>query len=217
MPEIQNEVQKLYERRGVFYHKLFVDFLGLGKRFERFFAQSNYLKSGMKILDAGCGSGALLGALYKVAQAHKLSLNNITYHGFDFSEAMLNQFRIQNRKSGINNIELVKADLLNPEQLPQGWRDYDMIISNGMLEYIPKLEFAQAIKNLKLLLKDEGVLVIFITKSNIFTKFFIEWWWKARTFKAEEINIALQNGGFTKIKINKFGPMNNMLFVEAKK
>lgn len=214
MEESRNEIQKLYERHGKFYHNLFIDFLGLGKRFERFFLQSDYLKSDIKVLDAGCGSGALLTAFYKAA--HERSLKNIRYHGFDFTEAMLDHFVILNKAQDINDIELRKADLLHVNQLPEEWRNYDIIISNGMLEYIPKLEFGKAIKNLRLLLEDKGILILFATKSNIFTKLFIEWWWKARTFMSEEINTILQGNGFSQIKINKFGPMSSMLVIEAK-
>lgn len=210
----QNEVQKLYERRGKFYHNLFVDFLGLGKRFEKFFLKSNYLKSGIKVLDAGCGSGALLIALYEVA--HKRSFKNITYHGFDLTQTMLDHFSALNGIRGISDIELRKADLMHVYQLPKEWRNYDIIISNGMLEYISEPEFVKALQNLKLLLKNDGTLLIFACKKNILTSFLIEWWWKARTFKVNEINIALQRAGFTKIKINSFGPINNMLFIEAK-
>lgn len=215
MTKPQNEIQELYERRGSFYHKFFIDFLGLGKRFETFFTKSNYLKSNTKVLDAGCGSGALLGTLHKIA--HQLDLTNITYHGFDFSETMLNQFRVLNRKFHRDEIELAEADLLHINQLPQNWRSYDMIVSNGMLEYIPKDKFPTALSNLKFLLKDGGTLIIFITKSNIVTKFFIGWWWQARTFTKEEITEEFHNASFSQIKINKFGPMNNMLFIEAKK
>ena len=212
MQQTQNEVQKLYKRHGVFYHKLFIDFFGLENRFEKFFFQSNYLKSDIKILDAGCGSGALLRALYKAA--HKKDLRNILYHGFDFSETMLDQFRFLNKKQHITDIALFKADVLHPEKLPKEWNSYDMIVSNGMLEYIPKLEFDRAIKNLTSLLKDDGILIIFIAKSNLLTKFLIELWWKARTFKENEIRIALKNAGFTQINISNFSL--NIFCIEAK-
>lgn len=215
MQKTKNKVQELYERRGKFYHSLFVDFFGLGKRFEKLFLQSNYIKSDMKVLDAGCGSGALLWACYKTA--HERGFRNITYHGFDLTQAMLDHFNALNKEQGVNNIELRQADLLQLDQLPKEWRNYDLIISNGMLEYIPKLELTGAMNNLKLLLKDGGILIIFIVRSNMLTKFLIEWWWKARTFKASEINIALHKAGFTQIKINNFGLMNNMLFIESKK
>jgi ubiquinone/menaquinone biosynthesis C-methylase UbiE len=213
MQQAQNKVQKLYQRRGVFYHKLFIDFFGLENRFEKFFTESNYLASNIKILDAGCGSGTLLRAIYKAA--HKKDLNNIIYHGFDFSETMLDQFKFLNKKQHITDIALFKADVLHPEQLPETWNSYDMIVSNGMLEYIPKLEFDRAIKNLKLLLNDDGILIIFMAKKNILTKFLIELWWKARTFKKNEIRLAMQNAGFTQININNFSL--NIFCIEAKK
>ena len=212
MQQTQNEVQKLYKRHGVFYHKLFIDFLGLENRFEKFFVQSNYLASNIKILDAGCGSGALLRSLYKAA--HESDFQNIIYHGFDFSETMLDQFRLLNKKQHINDIRLCQADVLHPEQLPKEWNSYDIIVSNGMLEYIPKLEFDRAIKNLTLLLKDDGILIIFMAKSNLLTKFLIELWWKARTFKENEIRIALKNAGFTQINISNFSL--NIFCIEAK-
>ena len=214
MQKVQNEVTKLYEQRGKLYHSLFVNFLGLGRRFEKFFRHSNYINSGIKVLDAGCGSGSLLTAFYKVAQVRRLT--NITYHGFDLTQTMLDRFRAINAKQGISGIELQQADLLYIDQLPEEWRNYDLIISNGMLEYIPEPKLVKALNNLRLLLKNDGVLLIFATKKNVLTKLVIEWWWKAHTFTADDMRITLQRASFTKININNFGPIHNMLFIEAK-
>ena len=60
-------VRRLYTDRGALYQRLFVDFLGWGRELETFFRKAHYLRPGLKILDAGCGTGIITQVLYRLA------------------------------------------------------------------------------------------------------------------------------------------------------
>ena len=65
--ESDNPVERLYGRRALRYERLFVERLGWGKALETFFNRSPYLQPNSKVLDAGCGTGAVTIALARSA------------------------------------------------------------------------------------------------------------------------------------------------------
>jgi len=79
------------------------------------------LKSGAKILDAGCGEGE--GTLASA------SIRGTTVHGADFSKTRL--LKAQSRLSGMQNVSLRHVDFLN-DKLPLD-EDYDFIVSQRFL------------------------------------------------------------------------------------
>lgn len=209
-----NEIQKLYTERASFYDFFFLDFLGVGKRIEGFLRQSDYVKPHFKILDAGCGTGNTTKSLYAISR--EKGYENVKFHAFDLTQAMLDLFQQWIEKVGANNITLKRADVLNLEQLPHDWNEYDRIVSCGMLEYLPKDKIQQALNSLLQLLKHDGRLVVFITSRNFITKLFIERWWKANTYDEQELQKIFSNISFSEFKITKKW-WRSMFTIEAKK
>lgn len=208
-----NGVHKLYTKRASLYHFLFVNFLGFGRKIENFLRQSDYVQSHFKILDAGCGTGNATRVLYTIA--HEKGYKNITFHAFDLMRSMLDLFRQWIEKVGVNNITLKQANVLDMEQLPPDWNEYDRIVSLGMLEHLPKDKMRQALSGLKRLLKHDGKLLVAITKRTFITKF-KGWRWKYNTYNEEELQKVFLDVGFREFKIrNFFG--NFMFVIEAKK
>jgi cyclopropane fatty-acyl-phospholipid synthase-like methyltransferase len=207
-------IQKLYTKKASFYDFFFLDFLGVGRRIEKFFRQSDYVRSDFKILDAGCGTGNTTKSLYTLSL--EKGYKNVTFHAFDLTQAMLDLFQQWVKKVGANNIILKQADVLGLEQLPPDWNEYDRIVSCGMLEYLPKDKMRKALSNLELLLKNNGRLVVFITSRNIITKLFIEQWWKANTYDEKELQKICLDVGFSEFKITKKW-WRMMFTIEAKK
>ncbi len=208
------EIQKLYTKKASFYHFLFVDFLGIGKRAENFFRKSKYVKSDIKILDAGCGTGNATRGLYKITKER--NLKDVTFHAFDLTEAMLEVFKEWIKKAGVKNVSLKQANALELDKLPSNWKDYDMIISAGMLEYVPREKMKKAVHGLKDLLKKDGTLVVFITKRNLITRLCVGWWWKANVYSKEELQNIFESAGFQHFTIRRIN-WHFMYTVEARR
>jgi cyclopropane fatty-acyl-phospholipid synthase-like methyltransferase len=137
--------------------------------------------------------------------AKKEKFKDIKYHGFDLTQAMLNLFKQWIPKGYDQTIMLQKADvLLLDEQLPKDWKNYDLIVSSAMLEYIPKPKISQAIHNVKSLLKEDGTILIFITRKNLIMRLLIKIWWKANMYDKNEIKHVLIKAGFKEVNFKKF-------------
>ena len=211
-----SEVKSLYTKKAFLYHSFFIDFLGFGRRLKRFFLKSNYLHPNAKILDAGCGGGTVTRMLYEIA--HEKEYQNITFHGFDVTPAMLNIFSgwIENKKA--SNINIVQADVLSLKNLPPNWNQYDLIVSSGMLEYLPKNQIGHALNNLKQLMRSGGTLLVFITRRNIITKLLVELWWKANIYDQKEIEQIFHGTGFSEIRFVDFNKrwLDSTIVIEFK-
>lgn len=212
-----NEVKKLYTKKASLYHNFFIDILGLGRKLKRFFLGSNYLRPHSKILDAGCGTGIVTRILYGIAIEKKYE--GMMFDAFDFTPAMLDIFHQWIVNENAKNITLKQADVLDLKNLPQDWKEYDLIVSEGMLEYLPKYKVPEAVSNLKQLLKDDGKLLVFITRRNIVTKLLVELWWKANIYDEKEINQIFQGIDFGEFRLKSFSTMwlNSTIVIEAKK
>ena len=212
-----DEVQEMYTQRASLYHNLFIDFLSYGRSLEAFFRKSNYLRSDLKILDAGCGSGILLRILYKLALEKKL--RGITLHGFDLNKTMLNLFKQWMLEKDVRNIKLKQANVLKLETLPKDWKKYDLIVSSAMLEHLEKNKIKNALLQLKGRLKNNGILLVFITKNNLLLRFF-SFFWKGEWYGQKEIKQILEEVGFKRIRFKKFDHLLINLWghiIEAKK
>jgi cyclopropane fatty-acyl-phospholipid synthase-like methyltransferase len=192
-------VQSFYSQKSKLYQRLFVDFLQWGKALEAFFREHAYLHSGMKVLDAGCGSGVVTRVLYELARQR--GFDQLTFHAFDLTPEMLDLFRQWIQKQGAQDIQLQQADVLAlPEQLPADWSAYDLIVSSTMLEYIPKEKIGLALGNLRSLLRQPGRLLLLVTRRTRLTEWAAGRWWRTNLFDEHELADALRQAGFDAIK-----------------
>ena len=212
-----NSVQELYTQRASFYDRLFIDFLGWGKELQRFFQNSNYLHPDARILDAGCGTGIITRVLYQLARDK--GYQTVHFHAFDLTQNMLDVFQEWIAEHEASNVELLQADVLELEVLPSNWNEYDMIVSSTMLEYLPTEKVPQALRNLKQLLKPEGLLLLFVTRRNLITRLLAEKWWKTKVYEESEIRSILRGLGFSEIISRKLSPgwSGSIIVIEAGK
>lgn len=212
-----DSIRKLYTDRAALYQRLFVDFLGWGRELETFFRRANYLRPNLKILDAGCGTGIITRVLYQLAQEKGYA--GIQFHAFDLTQTMLEIFRQWITVQGANHIELVQADVLEPVGFPSHWKEYDLIVSSTMLEYLPQNQVKDALTNLKQLLGNSGIILIFMTRRNRLTRWLAGKWWKTNTYAERDIQARLQDVGFDEIKFMDFslGWSKSIMVIEAKK
>lgn len=196
-----SSVTGLYTRRAASYHR-FVRFFGYPGGLRAVVAREDLLHPDMTVLDAGCGSGLLTQAC--VAAARERGLSSLRFRGFDLTPHMLDRFRTWIAEQGVDGIELVEADVLQPESLPSGWTGHDLVVTASMLEYLPRDRIAEALSNLRERLKPGGGLLLFISRRNLLTRLLIGRWWHANVLDRGELTGMLERAGFTRIRFGSF-------------
>lgn len=103
------------------------------------------IKEGHHVLDLGSGAGNDC----FVARSIVGDKGKVT--GIDFTEAMIEKARINNKKLGYNNVEFVQGDI---EDMPLADNSFDVVISNCVLNLVPDKE--KAFKEIYRVLKSDG-------------------------------------------------------------
>jgi ubiquinone/menaquinone biosynthesis C-methylase UbiE len=166
------------------------------------FARSPLLRSGLRVLDAGCGTGIVTLALREALVRRGLSPG--TLHAFDLTPAMLERFRDTLRERAIAGVDLAQADVLELGTLPAGWSGYDLVVTASMLEYLPRDRLSAALSGLRSRLKPGGALVLFITRRNWLTRPLIGRWWRSNLYSEAEIRQALRDAGLESVTVQRF-------------
>jgi len=169
---------------------------------QAFFESSALLRPGLRVLDAGCGTGTATFALLKALRHRNLDYQAI--HGFDLTPAMLARFREELTQHEISNVHLHEVNVLELESLPSAWTNYDLIVSAAMLEYVPRADLITALTKLRTRLARHGWLLLFITRKNWITKLLIEKWWKANRYTRVELREAFIAAGFRDVTFGRF-------------
>jgi ubiquinone/menaquinone biosynthesis C-methylase UbiE len=102
----------------------------------------------LRILDAGCGTG-----LYATAAAQQFPTAQIV--AFDLNERMTNELKKKVERDGLKSrTHVFTGDILG--ELPELKAPFDLIITGGVLEYVPMEE---AVKNLARFLRPGGIFM----------------------------------------------------------
>ena len=167
-----------------------------------YFLQVPFLRSGLCVLDAGCGTGAVTLALRRALISRGLFPGRL--HGFDLTPAMLERFKRQLHAEKITDVQTAEADVLRLETLPGSWNSYDLIVSASMLEYVPTDRLVDALAGLRRLLSEEGRFVLFITRRNWLTRLLIGRWWQGHLYDSAELRESFRLAGFTRVVFGTF-------------
>jgi ubiquinone/menaquinone biosynthesis C-methylase UbiE len=167
-----------------------------------FFDRSPLVQPNLRILDAGCGTGALTLAVRDAFT--RRNCPPAALHAFDLTPAMLDALRATMHERCIEDVELAEANVLQLEGLPDDWRDYDLVVSASMLEYIPKDEIHLAVAGLRSRLRQGGRFVLFMTRRNPMTRLLIGRWWASNLYTAPELADIFRRAGFSDFEFRSF-------------
>ena len=176
-----------------------------------FFRGSPLFRAGMRILDAGCGTGVVTLALQEALSDR--GMRPALVDAFDLTPAMLRRFREKLARRGIDLVRTTQADVLQLGNLPQDWTNYDVIVSASMLEYVPRQQLPEALAALRHRLADGGHLLVFITKRNWLTRPLVGWLWQSNLYQRTELLPAFQEAGFRRVEFRAFPPAARHLAV----
>lgn len=115
----------------------------------------------LQVLDAGCGTGS---GIVPVAQMHP----HARCVGFDISAEALDRARTEVHAAGLDNLDLLTADILDADSLPRarprpgadGVQGYDVIYASGVVHHLA--DPALGLRNLGALLAEDGVMVLMV-------------------------------------------------------
>jgi ubiquinone/menaquinone biosynthesis C-methylase UbiE len=200
MPGTSDVVQFFTAQHGVYDR--FINWVRYPQGLRSFFEQSSLLRSDLRVLDAGCGTGAVTLALHEALVRRGFAPG--TFDAFDLTPAMLQHFRKNVAQRGIQRLVTMQANVLQLDELPTGWADYDLIVTASMLEYVPRERLAEALAGLRRKLGDNGRLVLFITKRNWLTRLLVGWWWRSNLYHRQELSTAFRQAGFRRVEFRAF-------------
>jgi ubiquinone/menaquinone biosynthesis C-methylase UbiE len=183
------------------YGKVDKKIVNSNEHYSRFVALSLlYLKNDDYYLDAGCGNGYLIKALFKAAE--KSAIKNLNLHGFDFSDQLVINSKTLNTQATIKKACLPSLDYAN--------EIFDVISLSEVLEHLAQPE--KSLIELKRILKNNGKLIISIPNGDrLCIPHVINRrvsWQPADDFfyTYSELNFMLRICGFRIVHVETFGP-----------
>ena len=200
MPPVSRAIA-LFSRRAESYAR-FIRLVLYPQGIRGYFLHGPFLRSGLRVLDAGCGTGAITLALREALVRRGLA-PGIT-QAFDLTPAMLDCFHQRLRARGITGVETAQADVCELNALPQSWKGYDLVVSASMLEYVPRRRSTAAIAGLRDLLAPGARFVLFITRRNLVTRALIGRWWQGNLYDEDELRETFGRAGFERFRFGAF-------------
>jgi SAM-dependent methyltransferase len=198
---VTSEPERFFRERHATYAR-FIRWVRYPQGLRAFFVASPLLRSGLRILDAGCGTGALTFAVHGALARRGFAARAL--HAFDLTPEMLDHVRATIKRRAIDDIMLTQANVLALDTLPPDWTGYDLVVSASMLEYVPRDRFVEALRALRGRLRDDGWFILFVTRQNPLTRILIGRWWASNLYTRDELRGAFEAAGFHDVAFPRF-------------
>jgi len=196
-----SDIEELYTRRIDSYES-FIGFFRTSQGLRALLLKSDLLRPDLRVLDAGCGFGTETFALIDALRAKNLRWEIID--AFDLTAAMLERFSRKIDDRGVERIRIQRADVLQLQTLPPSWRNYDLVLSTSMLEYLKKQDLSRALAGLRERMAPDGRIMVMITRRTPEAKILIEWGWKAQSYSKPEIVQRFEAAGLRNMRFLRF-------------
>ena len=196
-----SNARRLFSEKHATYAR-FIAFVRYPQGLRAFFRGSSFLRSGIRVLDAGCGTGAATLAVHDALVQRAVTPGRLD--AFDLTPAMLEHFRKTLETLAITLVEARQANVLEMDTLPTAWTNYDLIVTASMLENLPRERLWEALAALRTRLNDSGRLVVLITRRNWLTRLLIGWWWESNLYRKDELLAEFECAGFAQVRFRAF-------------
>lgn len=195
------EPEKLFAAKANSYARYIALFF-YPQGLQAFFTNAEWLRNGLRVMDAGCGTGVVTLGFLKAMKQSSYEVECI--NAFDLTPEMLELFRTNLKARHIQQVDLQQANVLELEKLPLDWTGYDLIITASMLEYIPKDKLAVTLANLRARLNKAGRLILFMTRRNWLTTLLVKNPWGGNRYSRAELASAFAAADFKQVTFKKF-------------
>ncbi|MEY4744747.1 MAG: hypothetical protein RL272_692 [Candidatus Parcubacteria bacterium] len=136
--------------------------------------------------------------------AARLGIEGVRYRGLDLSRRMLDATEEWGRTVGAD-LAVVQADALAvPGCLPGDWRDFGLLVSAGMFEYLPRESFRPVLAALRGLMADGAMIQAFVSRDTPFNRLLIGGYWKADVYGRDELARTFADAGFRDVRVEAF-------------
>ena len=189
-------INGFFDRVGPRFYSYF--FASIGYRSSlKYFVRLNHhclgIRDGMKVLDAGIGTGFLtVGLLREVPIA-------MTVIGLDFSKGMLIGLNRWLKELGLEG--RVKLNLADMRHMPFPDATFDLVVTSAAMEYLP--DVSEGIHECGRVLRPGGKLLFIATRDSLMGKV-IAATWKNKILDPDHVKECMRQAGIARIDDLRF-------------